>query len=151
MLPWRIIPERLLFSFFNFFPEFKIFFSLALFPLHFSLLIPSFPATITTVVRVHESPFLFAQPLTLTLPAQLPSCSLAMSLSLFCLLVQFVHYFPHMSEILWYLPFSDWLTSLSIMFSRSIHTVTKGKRLFFLWLHSIPCVNVLYMFYSLIY
>ena len=32
-----------------------------------------------------------------------------------------------MSEILWYFSFSDWFISLSIMFSRSIHTVAKGK------------------------
>ena len=50
-----------------------------------------------------------------------------MSLFLFCLLVQFVHQIPHMSEIIWYLFFSDWLLSLSIMFSRSIHAVAKGK------------------------
>ena len=32
-----------------------------------------------------------------------------------------------MSEIMWYLSFSDWLISLSIIFSRAIHVVTKGK------------------------
>ena len=32
-----------------------------------------------------------------------------------------------MSEIVWYLPFSDWLISLSKMFSRSSHAVSKGK------------------------
>ena len=30
-----------------------------------------------------------------------------------------------MNEIIWYLSFSDWLISLSIMFSRSIHTIAK--------------------------
>ena len=35
-----------------------------------------------------------------------------------------------MSEII-YLSFSDWLISLSIMFSRSIHAVAKGKSFFF--------------------
>ena len=28
---------------------------------------------------------------------------------------------------MWYLPFFDWLISLSIMFSRSFHTVAKVK------------------------
>ena len=32
-----------------------------------------------------------------------------------------------MSEIIWYLSFSDWLISLSIMFCKSIHAVAKGK------------------------
>ena len=43
-----------------------------------------------------------------------------------------------MSEIKWYLSFSDYLISLSIMFSRSIHAVAKGEISFFLWLSSIP-------------
>ena len=38
-----------------------------------------------------------------------------------------------MSEIIWYLSFSDWLISPSIMFSRSIHTVAKDKISSFLW------------------
>ena len=42
-----------------------------------------------------------------------------------------------MNEIIWYFPFSDWLISLSIMFSRSIHAVAKGKH-FFSWPSSIP-------------
>ena len=42
-----------------------------------------------------------------------------------------------MSEIT-YLSFSDWLTSLSITFSRSIHAVTKGKIFFFKKLSRIP-------------
>ena len=36
-----------------------------------------------------------------------------------------------MSEIIWYSSFSDWLISLSIMFSRPIHAVAKGKISFF--------------------
>ena len=43
-----------------------------------------------------------------------------------------------MSEIIWYLSFSDWLVSLRIMLSMSIHAVTKNKILFFLWPASIP-------------
>ena len=38
-----------------------------------------------------------------------------------------------MREIIWYLSFSDWLISLSIMFSRSIHTVAKGETFFFFY------------------
>ena len=56
-----------------------------------------------------------------------------MSLSPFSLLTQFVHWILHMSEIIWYSSFSDWHISLSIMFSRSIHTVKNNKLFFFLW------------------
>ena len=42
-----------------------------------------------------------------------------------------------MSEIMWYLSFSDWLISLSIMISKTVHTVAKGKIFFFfLWPNS---------------
>ena len=40
-----------------------------------------------------------------------------------------------MSEILWYFSFSDCLISLSIMFSRSIHTVAKVKTFGFNAIH----------------
>ena len=63
--------------------------------------------------------------------------SVSMSLFLFCLLVYFVHLIPHMSEIIWHLSFSDWLISLSIMFSRPIHTATKGKKILFLTMTTI--------------
>ena len=43
-----------------------------------------------------------------------------------------------MSEIMWYLSFSDWLISFSTMYSRSIHTVAKDNIFFFLGLSSIP-------------
>ena len=35
-----------------------------------------------------------------------------------------------MSEIIWHLSFFDWLISLSIIFSRSIHAAAKGKLFF---------------------
>ena len=104
---------------------FKIIFTV-LFPLPFSLLIPLFPQQHLTVVHVHESFLHFAQSLYfLSLPTLAVTCSPSMSLSLFSLLVQFVHQIPHMSEVIWYLFFSDWLISLSIMFSSLIHTVAK--------------------------
>ena len=88
-----------------------------------------------TVVCVHNFllslSFLLNSPSPKPVPPELWVCSLSMSLSLFCLLVQFVHLIPHMSEIIWYLCFSDWLTSLSIIISRSIHDVAKGKIFFF--------------------
>ena len=85
-----------------------------------------------TVVHVHESFFLLAHSSTPSLhptPPELSACSV--SLSLFGLLDQFLHSILHMCEITWYLSFSDWLISLSIMFSRSIDAVTKGKIFFF--------------------
>ena len=58
--------------------------------------------------------------------------SVSMSLLLFRLVVYFVYYIPHINEITQYLSFSGWLVSLSIMLSRSIHAVTKGKVSFFM-------------------
>ena len=84
-----------------------------------------------TVVHVHESFILSAQSLQpLTPPTT--SCHL-LSICESVLLVQFVHYIPHMREIIRYLSSSDWLISLSIMLSRAIHTVAKGK-IFFLFM-----------------
>ena len=62
---------------------------------------------------------------------QLSVCSMFLSLILFCSLVYFVHQIPDLSEIIWYLPFTDQLISLSIRVSRSIHVVTKVKISFF--------------------
>ena len=69
-------------------------------------------------------------------PILLPSTavspfSVSLILFLFCLLVYFVHHIPHVSEIIWYLSFSDWLISLNIVISRSIHAFAKGKTFFF--------------------
>ena len=57
---------------------------------------------------------------------------ISMSLVIFCLLVCFVDYVPLIGEIIWYLSFTAWLTSLSIILSGSIHVVTKGRLSFFL-------------------
>ena len=57
---------------------------------------------------------------------------ISMSLIIFCLLVCFVDYVPLIGEIMWYLSFTSWLISLSIMLSRSIHAVAKGRSSFFL-------------------
>ena len=56
----------------------------------------------------------------------------SMLLFLFCLLNYFVDYISHITAIIWYLSFSDWLIALSIIISRSIHAVTKGKIIFFI-------------------
>ena len=69
-----------------------------------------------------------------------PLFSVSTSLFSFCFLC-FVCQILHISESIHY--FSLWLTSPSIMLSRSIHTVSNGKISFFLWLSSIPsCVYV---------
>ena len=57
---------------------------------------------------------------------------ISMPIILFCLLVYFVHYIPLTGEFIWYLSFTPWLISLSIMLSRSIHAVGKGWCSFFL-------------------
>ena len=65
---------------------------------------------------------------------------------IFCL---FIYYIPLMSEIIQYLFFFVWFTSLNIVFSSSIHVVINGKM--FLWLRNIPLhihVKHLYSFIS---
>ena len=57
--------------------------------------------------------------------------------------VYFVHEIPHISDIKWYMSFSDWLISLSIIISRSIHAVPRGKiSFFFFWHIEFRYVNV---------
>ena len=70
------------------------------------------PCNYHTFVYVHESFSCLLYPL--TFPLQLSACSLSMSLSLFCLLGQFVHQTPHTCEIVWHLSCSDWLISAQI-------------------------------------
>ena len=79
------------------------------------------------------SPFTFFQPvLTSCLPLTTVSMFyVSMPLVLFCLVVYFVHQIPIVSEIIWYVSFTDWLISLRIRVSSSIHAVTKGKNSFF--------------------
>ena len=70
------------------------------------------------------------------------------SISLIC----FTDQVPLIGEIIWYLSFITWLTSLSIMLSSSIHAVTKGRSSFFLSACVIfHCVNVPQFFDPLIY
>ena len=62
-------------------------------------------------------------------------------------LVYFVYEIPLIGEITWYLSFTKWLISLSMILSSSIHAVTKGKISFFLLLCSIPlckCTSFIY-------
>ena len=73
-----------------------------------------------TVVCVHESSSFLLNLSTPypPLPPSPPSLAVilpSMSLSQFCLLVQFVHQILYVSEIIWYLSFSDCLILLSIM------------------------------------
>ena len=68
-------------------------------------------------------------------PAFLVAVSLffiSMYLVIFFLFVCFVNYVPLIGEIIWYLSFTTWLISLSIMLSRSIYAVVKGRSSFFL-------------------
>ena len=102
--------------------------STALHPHHLS-----FPWAITLLSSLSICFFFFVIPS--PFPPSLPTFSLtalslffvSMLLFLFCLLAYFVHSIPHMNEIMWCLSFSDWLISLSIIISRSIHSFTKGK------------------------
>ena len=128
------------------FNNFQLYFYYHLVPL--CTLLPA----ITTQQSMSMSPFsfLFNPSISYPAPSLAVICSPSMSLFMFSLLVQFVHQIPHMSEVIWYLSFSDWLISLSIMFSRSIHTVAKGK-IFFFQLSSIPLCKCPQLFYLLFY
>ena len=53
-------------------------------------------------------------------------------LVIFCSLVCFIDKAPFIGEIIWYLSFTAWLISLSIMLSSSIHAIVKGRSSFFL-------------------
>ena len=66
----------------------------------------------------------------------------SMSLVIFCLLFSFVDYIPVKGEIIWYLSLTDWLMSLSIMLSSSIHAVAKVMSSF------LPFVSIMVKFSS---
>ena len=51
----------------------------------------------------------------------------SMPLFLFCSTAYFVHEILHVSEIMWYLPFSNWFTSFSIIISRCMHMKSVQK------------------------
>ena len=78
------------------------------------------------------------------------SFHVSVPLILFCLLVYYVHYVLLISEVI-YLPFIDWLISLSIIVSSFIQAFTKSKNSFlFLLLYSIQlCLFTTAFFYPL--
>ena len=58
----------------------------------------------------------------------------------FCFVNRFIRaifYIPHISDMIWYLFFSLWLTPLSMIISISIHVATNGILSFLLWLSNI--------------
>ena len=116
---------------FLFFIFYCIFFCYHLVPLYLP------PPHSHSLLSMSMSPFSF---LLIPVYPQNPliSCHPVLYESLFCSLVQFVHQIPHKNEIIWYLPFSAWLISLSIMFSGSIHTGKMVKFSSFLWPTGIP-------------
>ena len=93
---------------------------------------PLLPSHHTAVMSKCPFPFFLIPPPPNPHPPKLSACPLSMGLSLFCFLVQFVHLMPHMNEVIWYLSFSECPVSLCIMFSRSTHTVTNSKIVFFI-------------------
>ena len=58
-----------------------------------------------------------------------PMFSVSLSLFLFCLFIFFRFFI--LSEIMWYMSFSVWLSSFSLVPCRSIHVVANGKISFF--------------------
>ena len=82
------------------------------------------------VVPKNPSPF---SPIILSyLPSGYCLFVLYFNVSGYILLACFFDYVPVKGEIIWYLSFTAWLISPSIMLSSSIHAVVKGRRSFFL-------------------
>ena len=71
----------------------------------------------------------------------------SMSLVIFCLLFSFVDYVSVKGEIIWYVPLTAWLISLSIMLSSSIYAVAKDISSFSL-LRRIPLCKCTIVFGS---
>ena len=91
---------------------------------------PQTPQSTSTPLSVPMSPLCGF----LDLPLPLPHCPpppsplvtvslffICMSLVLFCSFACFGDYIPLIGEIIWYLSFTAWLISLSIMLSRSLY------------------------------
>ena len=59
-------------------------------------------------------------------------------------------YLTCISEVIWYLSFSIWLISISIVMSGSIHVVINDIFHFFIWLNNVPlwyaCVSIYHVF-----
>ena len=58
---------------------------------------------------------------------------------------------PTYQWFIWYLPFSDWLMSLSIILPRSSHAVAKGKISFFFYFYNIESRNCKVEIHSWVY
>ena len=135
---WKVKRVQVIFTFvLTLFPS-SFFSSQYFFPLPFSHRTSPLPPAIT--MSLSPLSFLLIPSTSQPAPPQALAviCSPTMSLSLFCLVDQFIHSVPRMSEIIWYLSFSDWLISLSIMLPRPIHTIAKDKYFFFLQPSRIP-------------
>ena len=71
-------------------------------------------------------------------PSPLATTNLFSTWIYFYFIVKFVSvYIPHINDIIWYLSFSLWLTSLSMLISRSIYITANGV-ISFQWLRGIP-------------
>ena len=103
----------------------------------------SVPTLLSTSMGIYTcsltSPFPFFPPLS---PSPAPS-----HLCQYVPCFYFVHYLPIIGEVIWHLSFTNWLILLNIVFSSSIHAVTKGRSSFFL-LHSVPLCKCAIVFWS---
>ena len=97
---------------------------------------PPSPTSTLPLDFVHVSFIVVPENPSPSVPSPLSSgyCYIVLNFSvvIFCLLFSFVDYVPVKDEIIWYLSFTAWLISLSIILSSSIHAVAKGRSSFFL-------------------
>ena len=91
---------------------------------------PCCPCSWVMPVCPLANPFTFFHPAPSSVLTAISLFSLTMPPFQFCSLVYFFHDILHISEIIWYLSFTDWLISLNIILFRSIHAVTMGKSSF---------------------
>ena len=75
----------------------------------------------------------------------LPHLQLSVYSVFLCLWFCFAHQIPFINELIWYLSFTAWLISLSMIVSSSNHAVTKGRNSCFLLLCSIPLCFLIHL------
>ena len=98
---------------------------------------PSHPNALPTSLSTTPNSFPRDRSLSCSVSLSDISHSFSLLLPLFPFLI---FYIPRMNETIWWLSFSEWLTSLSIIPSRSIHVEANGGYLSFLMAEEYPIV-----------
>ena len=87
------------------------------------------------------------------IPLRMRNEKLWMGKNIYRIFTKYLPYFkiftisPHISDSIWYLSFSFWLTSLSMIMASYIHVAANGIISFFLWLSNISIVYMYHTFF----